>query len=91
MHSLHEIGKPFGGIANQADGEWLTLIAGLSYLVKCLVQGACHFITVASIEASLDMMQVNLHGQADTFVHGYCQWLHAFSQMPLNESSCYPP
>jgi hypothetical protein len=86
----HQFGIYFGRIANQPDREWLTLIAGLTYLVQGLVKRAGNLITVACLKTPLDTVWINLYSQTDTFVHRNCQGLHTTVQMPLNEAVRYP-
>src|SRR6266480_1635808 len=87
----HQFGIDLGSIPNQSNRKWLTRIASLSHLRERLVQRTRHLITIARLQASFNMLWINLDGKANTLIHSNGQWLRSSRQMPFNESGRYPP
>jgi len=86
----HQFGIDLRGIADQPDGERLPLVACLAHLVQRLIEGTCHFIAVARLQAALDMERVNLNRQAHPLIHRHREGLRTTHQMPLNEAVRHP-
>src|SRR5712691_11714152 len=82
----HQFWIDLGGVAQQTNRECLAQICGLAYLVESLIQRTGHSIAVASIQAALNMLLINLYGQAYATVHANSQGLRSSSQMPLTET-----
>src|SRR5205823_4657983 len=89
--AAHQFWIDLSRVPNQTNRERLTLFAGFAYLIQRLVKRTGHLIAIASLQTPLNALLIDLHSQANTLVHCGCQWLRSSRQMPLNESSCYPP
>ena len=67
--AAHQFWIDLGSIPNQTNRERLTCIASLSHLRERLVKRTGHLITIASLQASFNMMWINLDGNAYSLIH----------------------
>src|SRR5947209_819380 len=89
--AAHQFWIDLSRIADQTNREWLAQITGFAHLIERLVKRTGHLIAIASFQAALNALWIDLHSQADTFVHRHRQRLRSTRQMPLNEPGYYPP
>src|SRR5579884_1187445 len=75
--TVQEFREHLGGVACEADGEWLAAAEHFPAPIQGLLQGARLSITVARADASLDTALIHLNHDDDAAVHGHGQRLSA--------------
>ncbi len=75
--TARQLGNYIGAIANQADRNSFTLAYGIFQNPQGFVEVGDHDIAIASFDAALDALRVDVDAQKCRAIHGGRQWLRA--------------